>query len=45
MEWKFYHIANCTFSSGGVQFDVKENTTLLINTINKPTKHMGMLSL
>lgn len=47
--WKFYCarklIVNCIFSSGGIQFDATENATLLINTINKPTKHVDMFSL
>lgn len=45
MEWKFYQIVNCTFSSGSVQFKITENTTLMINAINKPTNHMDMFSL
>lgn len=47
--WKFYCagklIVNCIVSSGGIQFDATENATLLINTENKPTKHVGMFSL
>ena len=45
MKWKFYQIANCTLSSGGIQFDVTEYTTFLTNAINKLTEDMDMYSL
>lgn len=45
MEWIFYHIANYCFSSDGIQFDITDNITLLIDIINKPIKHMDVSSL
>lgn len=45
MEWKFYHITNYCLSSDGIRFDFIDNITLLIDTINKLTKHMDVSSL